>query len=63
MAWPSGLVTTTLAGPTAPPGVRHTIRVAEVTVTLVAAAPPKVTDVAPVVWNAVPVNVTSVLPR
>ena len=48
--WPSGLVTVTFVGPIAPAGVVHVIEVVEVTFTAVAATPPNVTVVVPVVW-------------
>ena len=53
---PPGVVTRTLAVPAAPAGVVQVMEVALTTVTLVAAAPPMVTPVAPVKF--VPVMVT-----
>lgn len=57
---PPGVVTCTLTGPRAPPGVTAVIDVALTTVKLVAAVPPNVTAVAPV--KLVPVMVTVRLP-
>src|ERR1039457_7195191 len=57
---PTGVVTMTLAAPAAPAGVVAVIVVAFTTATPVAAAPPKVTPVAPV--KVVPVMVTLVPP-
>ena len=57
---PAGVVTMTLTAPAAPTGVVAVIVVASTTATLVAAAPPKVTLVAPV--KVVPVMVTLVPP-
>ncbi len=57
---PSAVVTTTSTVPTAPGGLTAVICVSELTVKVVAALPPKVTDVAPA--SAVPVIVTLVPP-
>jgi hypothetical protein len=57
---PAGVVTTTLTAPAAPAGTVAVIEVAFTTEKDVAAAPPKVTLVAPV--NVVPVMVTLVPP-
>ena len=57
---PTGVVTTTLTVPAVPAGVTHVIVVVLTTATLVAAAPPKVTPVAP--RKLVPVRVTDVPP-
>jgi hypothetical protein len=58
---PDGVVTRTLTAPAAPAGVVAVTLVALTTVTPVAAAPPKVTEVAPV--KSVPVIVIEVPPR
>ena len=58
---PSDVVTRTLAVPAAPAGVTAVIVVAETTVTEVAAAPPIVTEVAPV--KLAPEMVTLVPPE
>ena len=60
--WPSGLVSTTVAFPTAWAGVTQVHCVVEPTLTPVAAVPPNVTAVVPESWNAVPVSVTVVPP-
>jgi hypothetical protein len=58
---PDGVVTRTLAVPAVPAGVVAVIEVALTTVTPLAAAPPIVTDVAPVKF--VPVIMIEVPPR
>ena len=62
VALPPGVVTTTLAGPTVPAGALQVMLVVEVTETLVAFTPPKVTDVTPET-KPVPVIVTLVPPN